>query len=127
MNNDNTSATDATAHQALFVSALREAVRQYPAYFYVTGNLDQLDSMWDMQPDFHQLESLLLENEATQAFIAAVWSFFRPLSLGQSGFADSTRAMHDWQKQILAQMMLHDPLANTSAASPTPDLNPQTC
>lgn len=107
-----------TTNQTLFVSALKEVVRQYPDYFYLTGDLDQLDSMWDMQPDFGRLESLLLENEATQEFIIAVWSFFRPISLGKAGFADATRAMADWQKQILAQLLVNDPLVITPTAGP---------
>ncbi|MDX1692203.1 MAG: hypothetical protein R3208_00480 [Ketobacteraceae bacterium] len=123
--NDNLTA-ESNKNIALFLSALKEAVRQYPTYFYVTGPLEQLDSMWDMQPSFNRLESLMLENEATQTFVAAVWSFFRPISLGRASFGESTRAMSQWQKQILAQMMLHDPVSSESG-SPQPVLSPDTC
>lgn len=126
MKNDNTPSAPrggSKKNNALFVSALKEAVRQYPDYFYVTGQLDELDSMWDMQPDFGRLESLLLENEATQEFIVAVWSFFRPITLGRSGFAECTRAMDGWQKQILSQMLVNDPVG--AEPSPTPRFNPE--
>lgn len=101
-----------TDNNALFVSALKEAVRQYPSYFYTTAELDDIDSMWDMQPQFNKLESLLLEDEPTQQFIMAVWSFFKPLGLSQVGIAESTRAMYHWQKMIISQMILHDPMGN---------------
>lgn len=122
-NNNTTACSGSNKNNALFVSALREAVRQYPDYFYITGQLDELDSMWDMQPDFGRLESLLLENEATQEFIIAVWSFFRPISLGKSGFAECTRAMAAWQKQILSQLLLNDPVG--MEPSPTPRFSPE--
>lgn len=103
--------TEQEKNNALFVSALKEAVRQYPNYFYITGDLTQLDSMWDMQPQYSMLEGLLLEDEATQQFIISVWSFFRPISLGNNNFADSIRALEPWQKSIISQMILHDPLS----------------
>lgn len=103
MNNQNKNDT-------LFLSALKEAVRQYPSYFYLTEALDVIDSMWDMQPHYSMLESLLLEDEATQQFVTSVWSFFRPISLGAVSLAETTRAMHPWQKAIIAQLILHDPI-----------------
>lgn len=102
--------TQQEKNHAIFVSALKEAVRQYPQYFYLTDHLDNIDSMWDMQPQYSMLENLLLEDEATQYFITSVWSFFRAISLGASCIAEITRHLHPWQKSILAQLILHDPI-----------------
>ncbi|MCG8669230.1 MAG: hypothetical protein MI867_07425 [Pseudomonadales bacterium] len=117
--------TEQNKDNLLFLSALKEAVRQYPHYFYITGELNQIDSMWDLQPQFSTLESLLLEDEPTQQFVIAVWSFFKPIALGESNFADMTRKLHPWQRSILSQLMLYDPLNEAPAPEEDVELSTQ--
>ena len=106
--------TNMTKEETLFISALKEAVRQYPSYFYLTQPLDQVTAMWDLQPQFNRMEELMLEDQATQQFVSAVWSFFRPISLGHSALAEITRSLHPWQKAIIGQLIIYDPIGSNT-------------
>ena len=115
--------TTVNINSRLFLAALKDVVRKHPEYFYVTAPLDEIDSMWDLQPQYSKLESLLLEDRGTQQFIASVWSFFRPLNLGESALAEMTRCMSPWQKAMIAQLIVHDPINNSGSNSQIPDLD----
>ncbi|MCG8313591.1 MAG: hypothetical protein MI976_10275 [Pseudomonadales bacterium] len=112
-----------TNEDALFISALKEAVRQYPGYFYLTQPLEQVVSMWDLQPQYSRLEELMLEDQPTQQFVTAVWSFYRPISLGQSALAEITRSMHPWQKAIIGQLIIYDPIGRDNPDDSQPSMN----
>lgn len=94
----------------LFLSALKEVARQYPRYFLNSENLDEVKSIWDLQPHYHQLEHLLLEEASVQYFVFAVWSFFSPVSFGKNGIGEMTRPLQPWQKELLVQLILNDPI-----------------
>jgi len=92
----------------LFLSALKEAVRQFPRYFFFSDPVDSVTDRWDIQPDYSQLEHLLLEDDSTKQFIFCLWSFFSPLSFEKNGLAEMIRPLHDWQKSIICQLILND-------------------
>ncbi|OUS31206.1 hypothetical protein A9Q99_04195 [Gammaproteobacteria bacterium 45_16_T64] len=100
--------TSSERSHSLFISAFKEAVRQYPRYFSYEDILDDIDSRWDIHPDYAQLEHLLLEEDSTKHFIFNVWSFFSPISAEKNGLAEMIRPMLDWQKDIICQLILND-------------------
>lgn len=93
---------------SLFLSALKEAVRQFPRYFFFNGPLDSINNRWDIQPQFSQLEHLLLEDDAEKQFIFNIWSFFSPISFEKNGLAEMIRPLNDWQKNIICQLIVND-------------------
>ncbi len=99
---------DNDKNKTLFLSALKEVARQYPRYFSYHEGLDQIESMWDLQPNYAALEHLLLEDEAMQQFIFSVWSFFSPLSFKTNSLAETIRPLEPWQREILVELIIND-------------------
>jgi len=100
--------TLAAASDKLYLQALIDTVEQYPRYFFHPTPLSTLSSRWDIQPDFSQLEHLLLEDESTKQFIFCVWSFYSPISYEQNSLAETLRTLQHWQKHIICTLIMND-------------------
>jgi len=92
----------------LYLQALIDTIEQYPRYFFYPKPLSSLNNRWDAQPDFSQLEHLLLEDESTKQFIFCVWSFYSPISYEHNSLAETLRVLQHWQKQLICTLVMND-------------------
>ena len=92
----------------LFLNALKDAAQRFPRYFFFVGPLDAITNRWDIQPNYAQLEHLLLEEDAPKHFVFNVWSFFSPISFEKNSLAEMIRPLDAWQKSIICQLITND-------------------
>ncbi len=92
----------------LFLNALKDVAQRFPQYFFFVGPLDAITDRWDIQPNYAQLEQLLLEEEAPKHFVFNVWSFFSSIGFEKNSLAEMIRPLDAWQKSIICQLITND-------------------